>query len=402
MIVLPPHASSERRWLAHLVRAAAGAIRAGDRFDDDFPFDATRVAELALRHRVAGLVHRGLSEGRIADPLPGAFRERCRQSYLATLRNSSMAIEIGAAVLESLADAGVAAAPLKGHALLHGPGAVYDDPGTRPLDEVDVIIGRDDLDRAARVLSELGFAPLPRGRQARRLARGHELAFHRLVGGVNLCVELHWAWAGPESPLRDFGLPGGRFLAEWCRRDPDGNLVASRMGHLLFVAVHAARHAFGRWIWLLDLHHLVERAPSLDWAAVTDAARRLRVRRSLYAGLAAARELLRTAVPKETLAALAPGPVRRQLLHRSLAASGAESGPRASGRVAKLLLSESWWDVARTAAWAAAPARAWYQEHDVQPGLRSGLSDAVRPRSPVAEAAGAPAAKAAARWRGSR
>ena len=379
MIVLTHHASPERRWLAHLVRAAAGAIRPGDRFDDDLPFEGLHVAELALRHRVAGLVHRGLAEGRIADALPSAFRERCRQVYFATLRKSTVAVEVGSAVLDALAEAGVAAAPLKGHALLDGPEAVYEDPGVRPLDDVDLIVARADLERAAGVLAELGFRPIA-GRADARLAGGHELALHRTVAGIQLFVELHWAWAGSESLLRDFGLSGERFLAEYCDESRGGRLHPGRVGHLLFVAVHAARHAFSRWIWLVDLHRLVECGPPLDWDAVVAAARALRVRRPLYAGLLAARELLRTPVPKETLAALAPGPLRRQLLHRSLAASGAAASTPTPGRVAKLLLGESWWDVARTAAWAAAPGRAWYEERGAGPGLRTWLAEGLRPR----------------------
>jgi len=365
VIVLPAHASAERRWLAHLVRASAGAIRAGDRFDDDLPFDAETVLRLAERHRVVGLLHRGLESGRVGDPVPAAFRERCRSLYWATLRKSTVAVEIGAAVLDELANAGVRAAPLKGHALLHGPGAVYDDPGTRPMDDVDLIVGRDDVERAGRVLEALGFAPVT-GRRAARLAGGHELAFHRRVAGVNLFVELHWAWAGAESLLRSFALPGERFLAELCEDDAAGRPSPTRLGHLLFVAVHGARHAFGRWIWLLDLHRLVEAAP-LDWEALAARARALRVRRPLYAGLLGARELFRSAVPKEVLAGLAPGPVRRQLLHRTLAGADGSQEARRRERVAKLLLGESWWDVARTAAWAAAPGRAWYEERAVLP-----------------------------------
>jgi hypothetical protein len=105
----------------------------------------------------------------------------------------------------------------------------------------------------------------------------------------------------------------------------------------------------------------------MDWDELLATARRLRVSRPLYAALAGARELLRTSVPKELLGALAPGPVRRRLLRRSLAAShsGASRIPDArAARVAKLLLGESWWDVARTAAWAAAPGRTWYERRE--------------------------------------
>ena len=51
MFVIPATATPDKRWLAHLVRASAGAIRSGDRFDDELPFEPERVRALARRHR---------------------------------------------------------------------------------------------------------------------------------------------------------------------------------------------------------------------------------------------------------------------------------------------------------------------------------------------------------------
>jgi hypothetical protein len=125
----------------------------------------------------------------------------------------------------------------------------------------------------------------------------------------------------------------------------------TRLAGLLTASRRAGSLGFARWIWLLDLHRIVTKAP-LDWAALVRGARAWRASAALYAGLSATRELLRTAVPKEVLAELAPGPLRRRLLHRSLAAAAA-GAPRPA-RVANLLLGESWWDVARTA-WSTLP-----------------------------------------------
>ncbi len=228
------------------------------------------------------------------------------------------------------------------------------------------------------MLGTLGFT-LVTGRRQARLAAGHELAFHRPIGRVNLFIELHWAWAGTESLMREYALSGETFLRDWCEPAGDG-IAPTRIGHLIFVAVHAARHAFSRWIWLVDLHRIVTSGGELDWEALLDAARTLRVRRPLYAGLTAARELVRTPVPQEVLARLAPGPVRRQLLHRTLAAQADAHDARTPGRVAKVLLGESWWDVARTAAWAAAPGRAWYE--DRAPGADAAQDPIRRGASP--------------------
>ena len=75
--------------------------------------------------------------------------------------------------------------------------------------------------------------------------------------------------------------------------------------------------------------------------------------------------------------ALAPGFVRRRLLRRSLAASMLEGSPRAA-RTAKILLGETWWEVARTAAWAAAPGAAWYEGRGTSATLPRRLSHPLR------------------------
>ncbi|GEM_PF-2106147 len=386
MIVVPPKASAARRWLAHLVRAAAGAIRAGDPFDDDLIFESEAVLRLARRHRVAPLLHLAQCDGRIGDPLPRDFAEACRGIYFATLRKNVVALDAGEEVLAALGAHGIAAAPLKGWALLTSPArarggtsAVYADPATRPMDDLDLMVAADERGLASAVLETLGFVPIQSSRVRTGLyAAGHEVAFHRRVGDIDLFVELHWASAGPESLLRGMIFSGERFLRTLCARNEEsGRLEPTQLGNLLFAAVHGARHAYERWIWLYDLHQLLTIGP-LDWESVVRAACAWRVRLPLYAGLVSTRELFRTPVPKEVIATLAPGPVRRGLLHRSLSASMRDEASRRPGRVAKLLLGESWWDVARTAAWATLPGAAWYAARGEEPGFGRRLAQPAR------------------------
>lgn len=360
MIVVPRSAPPARRWLAHLLRASERAIRPGDPFDDDFAFDAAEVLRLAVSQRVAPLLYRALAAGRIGDEIPAAFGGACERLYYGAFRKNAIALETGDEVLAALGGVGIDAAPLKGWAFQRGGDPLYDDPGTRPMDDLDLIVRPADREKAAATLAGLGFACV-----TPELARGgHEVALHRREAGVDVFVELHWAWAGSESLMRDFAVSGDRFLDELCEEDDDGTRRPTHLGHLLFTAVHAARHAFDRWIWLVDLHRLVSRRET-DWPVLLDATRRWRVRGPLYAALAATRELLRSAIPKEALADLAPGPMRRRLLHRSLAISTA--GDARAAWTAKVLLGESWWDVARTAAWAVAPGEAWYEGRGERP-----------------------------------
>ncbi|UCE87510.1 MAG: nucleotidyltransferase family protein [Deltaproteobacteria bacterium] len=353
VIVVPDNAAPPTRWLVHLVRAAAGAIRPGDRFDDDLPFEPDAILRLAMRQGVAPLLHRGSADGRIGDPLPGAFRSACWRSYYTTVRNNVIALETGRDVLSALADAGVDAAPLAAWPLLEGPGSVYDDVGTRPVGDLELIVKPAARGRAARVLRGLGFVRTGGSAFAAK-ASPHRLAFRTRAFDLDLFVSLGWAWDRAGGRFAGEPVSGERFLDGLCAPWPTHAHVytPTRVGNLLVAAARAGRHSLTRWVWLLDLHRLVL-ASSLDWDAVVRDARLWRARGSLYAGLAATRELFRTPVPKEVLAALAPGPLRRRLLRRYLAAGA--RGAQRSAHVARLLLGESWWDVARAAAAGAVP-----------------------------------------------
>lgn len=369
MIVLTQRATPARRWLAHLLRAAEGATRRGDAFDGADRFEDGAVLRVAQRSRVAPLLHRAAADGRLADPLTATFREACERIYYATLRKNLVALDAAEPLLPELARVGIPAAPLKGWAFVGGDPPLYRDCGVRPMDDLDLIVAPDRVEKAARVIEAQGFRRSTGGGALRR--GGPEVVFHRRSADVDVFVELHWGWAGPDSLMRELGVRGSRFLEELCEEAADGARRPTPLGHVLFTALHAARHALDRWIWLVDLHRLLTRAP-VPWSDLLEGAARWRVRRPLYAALAATRELLRTPIPEEVLAELAPGPVRRRLLHRSLAQSGDARfrSPRAAW-TAKLLLGESWWDVARTAAWAAAPGAEWFEARGRDASLAS-------------------------------
>ncbi|MDX1649973.1 MAG: nucleotidyltransferase family protein, partial [Myxococcota bacterium] len=318
MIVLPAQAPPARRWLAHLARAAAGVIRAGDRFDDVFAFESGPVAALARREGVAPLVHCGLVSGRIADPVPSDFRALVRDAWETSRRRSRTVLETGAAAQAELAAASVDAVAVGAFALVRGKDDLYREPGLRPVERLDLVVPGSDLVRAAARLRGLGFAPV-----APSAARPHGggLRLVRRVAGLPVLLELHTG-VGAGRGRR---LEGDRFLAAHTLRAADGSADAAVSGQLLFVAARLAGRRGLPWIDLLDLHRLVEARP--DWRALLREAGAPGLRRALYVGLAASRELLRSPIPKEVLAELAPGPRRRRLLHWRLAVDARAAAP---------------------------------------------------------------------------
>lgn len=315
MIVLPAQAPPARRWLAHLMRVAAGAARAGDRFDDVFAFEADAVAARARLEGVAPLLHRGLVTGRIADPLPEAFRAAVAAAWETSRRRSAVVVETGAALQAELAAASIDAVPVGAFALVRGKDDLYLEPGLRPVERLELVLPAADHARATSRLRSLGFAPASPARPA----TDAPTRWVRRVAGVPVAVGLHAA-VGSGRVRR---LDGDRFLAVHALRAADGRVEPGLTGHILFVARRLERGGLAPWIEILDLHRLIEARP--DWPELLREAGATGLRRALYVGLAASRELLRSPVPKEVLAALAPGLLRRRLLHWRMAAGARDA-----------------------------------------------------------------------------
>jgi hypothetical protein len=96
-----------------------------------------------------------------------------------------------------------------------------------------------------------------------------------------------------------------------------------------------------------DIHRLVSALP-MDWVGLVTEARQWRVSAPVYAGLVATRELFGTAIPRGVLERLAPGPMRRHLLHRNLAAQWRGCEAADAAQVPHLLFAENWWELARS------------------------------------------------------
>jgi hypothetical protein len=349
VIVTSQQAPPSRRWLAHLVQAAGSEENRCEPLEAAPSFSTEEVLELACRERVAPLIHLGLIHHGIGDALPESFQGGCEAEYYGTLRRNIVALKTGNRILDAFRFANVAAAPIDAWALLQGPFRYYADNGARPLEQLEVVIRELDIERAEAILVDLGYRRTLRVDAAHR--SGHERTFERSEGGSDLLVELRWGWEGFASPASRVSVSGDAFLDHLCDTTVSGYYRPTRVANLVVASVRAARNQLGRWAWLSDVHRTISACP-VDWDEILASARKWRVRAPLYASLVGARDLFGTRVPREALDRLAPGPLRRHLLHRSLATRHWQGR---TSRAGQLLLGESWWEVARAAARSAVP-----------------------------------------------
>lgn len=143
----------------------------------------------------------------------------------------------------------------------------YSRPSARGTSDIDLLIAEDDVARAAASLAPLGYTIIDSDREIARARREH----HHLhcVGRGLPDLELHF------HAYRGFGMTlRAAMLAERSVVAPGFSVlrVAAPEDELVYLAVHAAAHRFGRLAWLHDLRLVVERLSPASLGIAADRA----------------------------------------------------------------------------------------------------------------------------------
>ena len=213
---------------------------------------------------------------------------------------------------EVFAKAGLRFATFKGPtlaALLHG------DVSRREYVDVDIIVPKQQIDDAERLLGGLGYRAAD-GTQAHRQAFLAHLRQYAFVHpDSDLAVDLHWSFTGTHVP---FPLTPA---AVW--QDLDTVLIGNRAvptpsieNLALLLAGHGTKEAWRCLGWTCDLATLIDRYPDLDWLGIHERARAHRCGDTILLGCAMAQELAGTPVPRPLLGLLEKSDRVRSLVAR--------------------------------------------------------------------------------------
>ena len=280
--------------------------------------DWHELADFAAWHRVAPLLYHRLRERGVDGLAPASVLELLRETYRQNaLRNLRLYHELGS-ILSALAQRGIPTIVLKGGFLAQ---AVYEDDALRPMLDLDLLIGREDLPKGREILQGLGF-----GEDARSIAEPRSMAFHhlpRLIKNGGTVVELHWTIVNPTTRAKEISCPfdvGPEDL--WERAIPFRTTDAEALAlsvedlllHLCLHLTYVHRLEFGL-LGLCDISEAVRQYQrSLDWEVLCERASRWGVTRCAYLSLRLVRDLLAAPVPDEVLATLEPDRVGPDLV----------------------------------------------------------------------------------------
>lgn len=294
-----------RRFLllaARLEVEEAGRVRLSEMLEQDLPWE--RIVPAATRLGLAPVLYRNLSHPGLSRRVPPAALAALRRGAHGSACLMAIQMEGLESVDAALRREGIVPVLLKGTGLAV---TLYQQPALRPMQDIDLLVGEEQVHRAVAILEGMGLKGIRGGRSPEFYARHHH-ALPLIDGKGRLVVEIH---RGLVPPSEGMTLEMEPILARTLevRRGQRSYRVLSREDQILHSALHLAHtdRFMGRLRDLMDIHALTESAGSPDWSLLIEASRSWAASRSLVTTLDLARLLLGTPVPVEVISELGRG-----------------------------------------------------------------------------------------------
>jgi Uncharacterised nucleotidyltransferase len=212
-------------------------------------------------------------------------------------------------ILRALRSHGVDVVPYKGPTLA---ASAYGNLALREFIDLDIMVHRQDVQKAKESLASLGYRPqhqLTPAQEAALLKSRCEYAF---VGGEGKStVELRWEIAEHFS----VGL-GAEGLWSRLEQISLGGLIVSKLSPedtLLILCAHGSKHLWKRLGWICDVAEQIRSHQDIRWEQVMARARAVGGERMVLLGLFLASRLLGTALPEEVWRRVRADPAVKEL-----------------------------------------------------------------------------------------
>jgi len=251
------------------------------------------IVDLADRHGVQPLLFQALSD--FENTIPREHFNALAQKYQTNVHKTLILSRELIRIVDALSALGLEVMPYKGLALAE---LAYGDIALRQSGDIDLFVRAHDLPRTRAALEKLGFMPHLLWSEAKEklyVRSGYEYSFDG-TAGRNL-LEVQWA-IQPRFYAVDFDMEG--MFRRGVVIPVAGHPMKTPSAEDLFIvlSLHAAKHVWGRLIWLCDLARLMENQ-KVNWDQIGSHARKLRIERILRVTLILANRLLGAPISPE-------------------------------------------------------------------------------------------------------
>ena len=225
--------------------------------------------ELASRHALAPLVAQELALA-ASDVVPAAvLSELHARSQQGVMRSLQLSGELVDAV-HAMTAFGADPMPFKGPTLAV---LAYGSLSLRQYEDLDILVRRQEVERARKALLSLGYSPVNAynaGQRASIRLSGHHEQF--VNPATRSTIELHWS-------LNNRSLSRDSFEHHWWENRQSvsiGGVEMRTLGveqMLLYLCMHGGKHSWGRLSWLCDFQRALRAYPDAYWSRVWALAR---------------------------------------------------------------------------------------------------------------------------------
>jgi hypothetical protein len=254
--------------------------------------DWAKLLRLADHHGVSSLLYQSLF--RIADSaLPAEVLQSLRRRHDINVHKCLFLTRELVRILDNLDSLGIEVMPYKGVVLSQ---TMYGDMALRQCGDMDLLVHASDLPRIKKSVFDLGYTPhfaLSEAIERAYVRSGYECTFDH--GSSRNLLELQWALQ-PNFYSVDFDMSGVFRHAVSVSVAGRQVKTPSPEDLLLILSLHAAKHVWGRLIWLCDIAQITKQ-PDLNWDCIASQAKALGIERILHVTLLLAKSLLRAEMP---------------------------------------------------------------------------------------------------------
>ncbi len=254
--------------------------------------------DLAERHGTQPLLYQALVDA--DNAVPRDQRPSLERGYQINLHKALLLSRELIRIVDHLSALDIEVMPYKGLALAE---LIYGDIALRQAGDLDLLIHAQDLPRVRDAVTELGYTShlsLSKAAERSYLKFGYEYSFDG-PAGPNL-LEVQWA-IHPRFYAIDFDMEGLFQRATTVKVAGYAMRTLSPEESLLVLSAHAAKHVWGRLVWLCDLARIM-RLPTLNWSSIGSQAQTLGIVRILRVSMLLANRLLGLPIPAAAQASL--------------------------------------------------------------------------------------------------
>ncbi|MBW2647483.1 MAG: nucleotidyltransferase family protein [Deltaproteobacteria bacterium] len=156
--------------------------------------------EKSYAHRIAPLIYYNLKKLDLLFVVPKTVIHTLERTYVYTLKTNIMFGEELKGILANFHDRGISCIILKGLAFIET--IYHENPGVRPLKDMDLLLRKEDVKKAGLVLKEMGYQLYEGYRPEAFYWESHfHLPFQKRGKSTHFHVEIHWHLLEPGIPV---------------------------------------------------------------------------------------------------------------------------------------------------------------------------------------------------------